>query len=98
MTMSIGDTNPSPAAGSAPIRASELAQYSFCHRAWWLERVKRLPADSQAKLARGRQAHHRHEGRVTAAAGWRRAGLILIGAGGLSLVATLLWLFAAGGG
>jgi hypothetical protein len=98
MTRSVGDTNPSHAAGSAPIRASELAQYSFCHRAWWLERVKKLPADSQARLARGRQAHLRHEDRVSAAARWRRVGLILIGAGGLSLVAALLWLFAAGGG
>jgi hypothetical protein len=98
MTSSIADKNPSHAANSAPIRASELAQYSFCHRAWWLEMVKKLPADSQARLGRGRKAHARHEDRVTAAARWRRAGLMLIGAGGLGLVATLLWLFAAGSG
>jgi hypothetical protein len=72
------------------IRASELAQYSFCHRAWWLGTVKGLPAQSQTRLARGVRHHERHERQVYAAGRWCRLGLILLGSGLLFLVGAVL--------
>jgi hypothetical protein len=72
------------------IRASELAQYGFCHRAWWLGTVKALPSSSRAALARGTGQHRRHERQVFAAARWRRLSLILLGAGLLLLMGAVL--------
>ena len=83
---------------STPIRASELAQFDFCQRAWWLGTVQQRPTDNQASLARGQRVHARHEDRVSAAARWRRAGYMLIGAGGILLIVTILWLLGAGSG
>jgi hypothetical protein len=72
------------------IRASELAQYSFCHRAWWLGTVKGLPSHSRTALARGTRQHERHERQVFAAGYWRRLGLILLGSGLLLLIGAAL--------
>lgn len=75
------------------IRASELAQFDFCRRAWWLATVKQLPAESQSWLQRGRSQHARHGRQVQLAAIWRWAGLALLLAGCLFLVTALLWLW-----
>ena len=72
------------------IRASELAQYSFCHRAWWLGTVKGLPSRSRAGLARGARHHERHAGQVYAAGWWRQLGLLLLGSGLLLLLGAVL--------
>ena len=72
------------------IRASELTQYSFCHRAWWLATVKQLRPAHQDTLAQGTAAHQRHAHQVRAALRWRWAGLILSGLGGALLVLTLI--------
>jgi len=87
---------PVSGSGSPPdelplIRASELAQYSFCHRAWWLGTVKGLPSRSLAALVRGTRQHRRHERQVYAAGRWRRWGLILLGSGLLLLIGAVLW-------
>lgn len=78
------------------IRASELASYSFCRRAWWLTTVKQIPAQSEPNLRRGRQAHARHEMQVRAAVRWRYGGFWLIGAGGLFFMLALLSLWLGG--
>lgn len=75
------------------IRASELAQFEFCRRAWWLGTVKQLPAESQTRLRRGRRHHQRHNRQVQLGLIWHRMGLALLLAGGLFLVAALLWLW-----
>lgn len=62
----------------ALIRANELAQYSFCHRAWWLNTVKGIPSRNQAVLARGVQTHRRHGDEVRAALRWRRASFFFM--------------------
>jgi len=82
---------------SAPIRASELAQFSFCHRAWWLSTVRKLPADSEVGFKRGRAAHARYERRVRRTASWRRAGFIFVAVGGVFLLIALIWVVAGGG-
>jgi hypothetical protein len=86
-------TNSPPSPEREPlslIRASELAQYSFCHRAWWLGTVKGLPSASRSNLARGVRHHQSHEQQVHAAGRWRRLGLILLGSGLLLLIGVIL--------
>ncbi len=75
------------------IRASELAQFDFCRRAWWLGAVKNLPAESQEALRRGRTRHARHGRQVRLASLWRRAGLALMIVGCLLLATALAWLW-----
>lgn len=80
------------------IQASELAQYSFCQRAWWLGVVKKTQPESQANLVRGQRVHAIHERRVRRAVRWQKIGVLLMGAGSLFLILTLLGLWLGGGG
>ncbi len=76
--------------GSAPpplIRASELAQYGFCRRAWWLGAVKGLPSRSQAALEQGARHHRQHARQVDLARRWQQVGLALLGSGLVGLLA-----------
>jgi hypothetical protein len=75
------------------IRASELVQYSFCHRAWWLGTVKGLTSQSQVALERGTRHHKHHGGQVYTAKRWQQLGLILLAGGIFLLVFTLFWLW-----
>lgn len=92
MGLTTEDGNSSPDS-LALIRASELAQYSFCHRAWWLGTVKGLPSQSQAALERGTRHHKHHGGQIYAAKRWQQLGLILLACGMFLLVFTLVWLW-----
>jgi hypothetical protein len=78
--------SPPPTNNSPLIRASELTQYGFCHRAWWLGTVKGLRPSNQAALARGTQRHSRHADKVRAALRWRYLGLVSLGAGSFLFV------------
>lgn len=69
------------------IRASELAQYSFCQRAWWLGTVKGLPSRSQAALEQGAHHHRQHGRQVDLARRWQQVGLALLGSGLVGLLA-----------
>lgn len=73
------------------IRASELAQYGFCHRAWWLGTVKGIRSTNQATLNRGTQHHTRHAGKVRTALRWRYLGLVSLGVGSFLLVIAVLF-------
>ena len=80
-----------PANNSPLIRASELSQYGFCHRAWWLSTVKQVSSNHQAALIRGTRIHRNHTDQVRAALRWRQASFFLLGGGGLLLSVALLW-------
>lgn len=54
-----------------PIRASELADYAYCHRSWWLRRVAGYAPQNVERLAEGAAYHHRH-GRLLRIAGLAR--------------------------
>jgi hypothetical protein len=84
----------SPALPPEPalIRASELAQFSFCRRAWWLGQVKGIPSRQQSALSRGTQSHRQHADQVQAALRWQKTGWLLWGGGILLLVIGLVWL------
>ncbi|NJK78933.1 MAG: hypothetical protein HC914_03080 [Chloroflexaceae bacterium] len=42
------------------IRASEIGEYVYCARAWWLRRVAGLEPAGHARRAEGRRRHIRH--------------------------------------
>jgi hypothetical protein len=45
------------------IRASEIASYKFCQRAWWYQ-MNGHPPDNQPDLDDGMEMHERHGRRV----------------------------------
>jgi hypothetical protein len=78
------------------IRASEIGQFVFCQRAWWLGTVQGYRPVNEVALRTGTQAHHQH-GRALAAARrwqWVAYGLFVIAA---LLGAVVVW-GALGGG
>ena len=42
------------------IRASEVAQYEYCARAWWLGRVRGYKPSNVGEMAVGEEEHERH--------------------------------------
>jgi CRISPR/Cas system-associated exonuclease Cas4 (RecB family) len=70
------------------IRASEVGEYVYCARAWWLRRVLGLEPAGRERRERGSVLHRRH-GR--AVAGSRM--LVLLGTA-LAVVAVLLMMLA----
>ncbi len=80
------DSRPAPI-----IRASELAQFSFCRRAWWLAAIKGHRPHNQATLAYGVTTHNRHYQQVHTAQRWRYASFFLLGGGSLLLLALVVW-------
>jgi CRISPR/Cas system-associated exonuclease Cas4 (RecB family) len=42
------------------IRASEIGEYVYCARAWWLRRVEGLEPAGQERRERGTYLHARH--------------------------------------
>ncbi|MGQ9927024.1 MAG: hypothetical protein ACUVS4_09150 [Chloroflexaceae bacterium] len=71
------------------IRASEVAEYVYCARAWWLRRVAGQQPEGQERRTTGSARHAAH-GRLVALSGialW--AGLVLLAGGLLSLAVGL---------
>jgi hypothetical protein len=73
------------------IRASEIGEYVFCHRAWWLRHVQGHTSANVRQMADGTAAHARH-GRLTAAVPLLRGAAVL-----LALAALAAWLFSLTG-
>jgi hypothetical protein len=56
------------------IRASELGQYAFCAKAWWLGSVEGVPSANVHEMDAGASAHEQH-GQVVQLSVWlSRAG------------------------
>ena len=49
----------------AIIRASEVGEYTYCARAWWLHRVQGVSSSNVVALQSGQQTHDQH-GRAVA--------------------------------
>lgn len=60
------------------IRASEIGEYLFCERAWWLHQVRGLEPQGRERRARGVELHNRHGRRVRASQAMIVAALLLI--------------------
>lgn len=60
------------------IRASEIGNYVYCNRAWWLREVRGKKPHNVQALNAGTQYHHQH-GQVVQRAAWaRKAAYVLI--------------------
>lgn len=82
---------------STPIvRASEIGQFVFCERAWWLGTVQGYQPVNDAALSAGTRAHQQHGQRVAAWQTWQHIGYILFGAA--LLLGLVLLLGVLGGG
>jgi hypothetical protein len=74
--------------GGRTIRASEIGEYVYCHRAWWLRHVEGHASANTRQMEAGSAAHARH--------GWGvRLGGALRGLAALLLIAALLAALAA---
>lgn len=53
------------------IRASEIGDYIYCRRAWWLRRVRAVASNNVTQLHAGTQ-HHEQHGRLVQQSIWLR--------------------------
>ena len=58
------------------IRASEIGEYVYCHRAWWLGRVQGVENANRAQLEAGTARHRAHGQMVRRADRLRRAAFL----------------------
>ena len=68
------------------IRASEIGEYVFCHRAWWLHQVQGEASANTRELAAGTARHAQHGRQVSLAAALRLLAVLLLLAALLALV------------
>lgn len=71
-----------------PVRASEVGEYVYCRRAWWLRAVQGHASANARDMAAGAGRHVRH-GRTVSLAAFLRLAAVLLAAAAL-----LLWLLA----
>jgi hypothetical protein len=94
------DPSPGPRGDAVPpssiIRASEIGQFVFCQRAWWLGAVQGYRPVNDAALAAGTQAHARHGRSVAAAQRWQQVGYVLLALGALLGIVALCYLLGGG--
>ncbi len=85
-----GITKPGP---HPVIRASEIGEYIYCHRAWWLGRVKGIENANRTQMESGVTRHHAHGRLVERSELLQKAGLaFLVLALGIGLVLIALGL------
>lgn len=70
------------------IRASEIGEYVYCHRAWWLGRIKGEASINVGEMSAGAGAHARH-GQTVAAAGCLQIAAYLFLA--LAVAVAVIW-------
>lgn len=81
------------------IRASELSQYAYCARAWWLGRVMGYRSANVEAMQAGTTRHRAHGRTVEGAYRLRRLALTLLVVAAVALAAALaVWLIVSAGG
>ena len=75
------------------IRASEIGQYDYCARAWWLGSVEGVVSSNTRELQAGTLAHEQHGRAVGRAARLQQGAVVLLLAG----IALLAWLLISSG-
>lgn len=73
------------------IRASEIGQYDFCAKAWWLGSIEGIQPSNIRELQAGTAAHEQHGRRVRRASEMQVAALVLVA---LGVIVLLLAVFA----
>jgi hypothetical protein len=78
------------------IRASEIGQYEYCARAWWLGRVLGYRSHNVEEMTAGAEQHANHGQQVVSYHHWRRLAYFLMS---LATVVGLLlfWSLVRGG-
>lgn len=79
--------DPHPTA-SRLISASELGEFAYCERVWWLRHVRQISPAHTKRLAAGQAAHQKHFDAVQSATRWRWLAV------GLTIAGILLALLA----
>ena len=72
------------------IRASELGQYSFCAKAWWLGSVEGVPSANIREMDAGTSAHEQHGQAVRLSTWLGRVGWICLVLGLFALAVFLM--------
>ena len=72
------------------IRASEVGEYVFCHRAWWLHQVQGETSANTRELAEGTARHAQHGRQVSLASALRVLAVLLLLAGLLTFILSRL--------
>jgi CRISPR/Cas system-associated exonuclease Cas4 (RecB family) len=60
------------------IEVSEIAEYVYCRRAWWLRRIAGREPRNEERLTQGSIYHRNHRTTVRRAGRARQAALVLI--------------------
>jgi hypothetical protein len=71
------------------IRASEIGQYDYCAKAWWLGSVEGVASSNTRELQAGTLAHERH-GRVVGRAARLQQSAVVLLMVGIALLAIFL--------
>jgi hypothetical protein len=71
------------------IRASEIGEYLYCRRAWWLRHVQGYTSANVQVMAEGTEAHAGHGRLVGLAGALRTLAMLLFIAAILALVASI---------
>ena len=71
------------------IRASEIGQYDFCAKAWWLGSIEGVPSSNIRELQAGTAAHKQHGRQIRRASQLQLAAFVLVGLGVIVLVLAL---------
>ena len=72
------------------ISASELGEYVYCRRSWWLKMVRHVEpnAATRAAQAEGERWHAVQGERIAASGRWRNTALALVA---LAIALLLMW-------
>jgi hypothetical protein len=71
------------------IRASEIGQYDFCAKAWWLGSIEGVPPSNIRELQAGTAAHEQHGRQVQRASQMQIAAFALVALGVVILAVAL---------
>jgi hypothetical protein len=71
------------------IRASEIGQYDFCAKAWWLGSIEGVSPSNLRQLQAGTAAHEEHGRQVQRASQLQTAAFVLVGLGVIVLMFAL---------
>lgn len=74
------------------IRVSEISQYVYCRRSWWLHRVAGYQSRNQAAMVQGTAYHRRHAVIVRQASWFQRTALVFLFLAILVIAFWLVWL------
>lgn len=79
---------------STVLRASEIGNYVYCARSWWLSRVMGYPSANKESMTLGEEAHRHHGRAVVAHHRLERVGHVLVSLGLLLGLLAVAWWFA----